>query len=1028
VRRHALLSCVAATAALLCARPALAVDRAQPLDELEHTVFTPREGAPPGITSLAQSRDGFLWIATTTGLFTFDGARFVRFRPADGAALPDEDITVMKADPSGGIWAGTRFGYVYAIRGGQVRRYDGSDGLAAKHSVLGLAIDAQGVAWCGSAYGILRLEGQRWVEVASADGKSVPLRNTDALLADARGQVWALSEAAIFVHRPAARSFEPTRSFRAVNGLILDEAGVAWASTGEGTRPLDDPNGSGGSADPATLLGKGGAGSIGLFDREGSAWGEVGGRYVRLPAAWVKNAAAQPLPVAQTLRPNERQAPVTMLLSFLEDAEGNVWIGTEGGLDRFRSTKFRRLADGGHELGNAAIAAGRDGGLWIMAAPGLLRLEPDGAVTRLPSRDFQRDSGYTHLYAGRDGDAYVGGVRALHRFGPAVSADVPMPSQAPNFVMQAMTEDATGDAWISAVHLGVYRRRNGQWLPGGGIAGVPQQPALMLQSDARGRVWIGYPADMLALVENERARVFGAADGLAVGNVLAVLPADGGAWIGGSKGAAWFDGARFHPILLRDGTAPAGVSGIVATPEGELWLNGRAGVLRIPAPEAERLRRDPQHPVEAETLGIEAGIEGTPPTLRPLPSAARTADGRLWFETSNGLYWIDPKRVARNAVVPHVEIVDVSAGDHHAGAGPLAMLPALTRALRIDYTATSLGAPGRVRFRYRLEGVDAAWQDADDRRQAFYTNLAPGRYDFRVAAANEDGLWNEAGAHVAVEIPAAFWQTRAFALACAAAALAAGWALYLLRLRTLARRAWVRYEDRLRERERIARELHDTLLQGTQGLVLNLQIVAGEMPGADPRRRRLEALLDQADGVIAQARDRVHELRDIGNEGDDLVTVLSAIGADLAASTSTTFELRGAELLPLRADVRSELILVAREALANAFRHAHARRVELEIACEPGGLRLSVRDDGDGIDPRTLADGGRPGHWGLVGMKERADRIGGRLGIHGRPGGGTEIRLELPRRYAFGPRHAGLLAPIQRWLDALRMLPAGGRA
>ncbi len=993
-----LVACLALTSAF-------ASDEPPALSELEHRVFTPRDGAPSGVVALAQSSDGYLWIGTATGLFTYDGVRFRSFGPPLSAALPDADITALEAPRTGGIWVGTRFGKVYFIHDGQVRQYSAAQGLVGDHTIMGLAVDGGGTVWAGTTFGVARLEGEHWVAVPGADGRPIELSGVGSLLADSAGQVWAWTAEGILRHPPGGPAFVPGRRFRSVSGLFADEAGVAWADTVDGTWALD---GSGQGIDAATrehpLRKSDPSVGIGLLDRQGGAWGEASGRYFRVPQAWLRHPGATETPTAEMLAPGERQSDTnSQFISWLEDREGNIWVGTDGGLDQFRATKFRHLMTDGSSTGNGAIARGHDGTLWIMNVSGLKHVRDGTTIERMPAASLENQF-YTHLSIGRDGSLYVGSIAKLTHWRPEGSELIELPDAPPNMAMQACAEDDQGHLWISATRIGVFRRDNGRWVHKGGFDFLPDRPAMSLTADTPGRIWLGYQDNQLALVDHQHAQLFGAAQGLAVGNVLVVLPTESGAWIGGTRGAAWFDGQRFNALQLERGAPLAGISGAVLSGQGDLWLNGVGGVTRIAADELARFRRDPGRVVASETFGAESGIEGAPPNLRPVPTATATADGRLWFETVNGVYWISPAHMARNTVVPHVEVLDVVAGDRHFGPRPAA-LPELTQSLRFDFTATDLTLSQRVHFRYRLQGVDTDWQEAEGRRQAFYTKLPPGRYDFRVIAANEDGLWNESGASVSITIPPAWWQTTWFRALSGLAVLVLLWALYSLRMRALAKRERTRFEDRLRERERIARELHDTLLQGTQGLVLNLQVVAGEMPQGDTRRGRLESLLDEADSVLAQARDRVHDLRDLRADESDLVASLSALGTDLAHGTNIRFSMRVGTALPaLAPDIGTEAFFIAREALTNAFRHARARTIEVEIECVGRTLRVAVNDDGRGIDPQVIADGGRPGHWGMTGMRERAARIQARLDVRGRVHDGTQLLLEIPLRVTLAQR------------------------
>ena len=329
-------------------------------------------------------------------------------------------------------------------------------------------------------------------------------------------------------------------------------------------------------------------------------------------------------------------------------------------------------------------------------------------------------------------------------------------------------------------------------------------------------------------------------------------------------------------------------------------------------------------------------------------------------------------------------------------------LPALIRDLQIDYTALSLVAPEKIRFRYKLEGRDNDWQEVTNRRQAFYNDLPPGNYRFRVMASNNSGVWNETGTYVDFSIAPAYYQTAWFRILVVVALLLVLGALYQLRLRQVARVVRVRMEERLEERERIARDLHDTLLQSVQGLILKFSAVAKQIPPDLPARNALEKTLDHADEVLAEGRDRIRNLRVNSASLSDLPAAFRSVAEETSqgrdAIFKTVVEGRVRDLHPM---VLEEAYCIGREAITNALSHSEGQHVEAEITYDWRQFRLRVRDDGRGIDPKILEAGGRAGHWGLQGMHERAQKIGGQLKFWSRPETGTEVELTVPGATAY---------------------------
>jgi signal transduction histidine kinase len=376
-------------------------------------------------------------------------------------------------------------------------------------------------------------------------------------------------------------------------------------------------------------------------------------------------------------------------------------------------------------------------------------------------------------------------------------------------------------------------------------------------------------------------------------------------------------------------------------------------------------------------------------------------DGKLWFANGTVLQQIDPLHLSRNPVLPPVHIEEIVADRKEYQIQKDLPLPALTRELQISYTALSFVVPQRVQFRYRLEGWENEWQDAGTRRQAFYTNLRPGTYRFHVIACNDDGLWNDVGDVISFTIAPAYYQTRWFEFLCAAVLAVALWVIYLFRLKHATSQIQERLGARMEERERIARELHDTLLQGFQGLMLRFQAVMKTLPAEAPARTMMEQVLDRADEVLLEGRQSVKDLREEGRSDAELSEALRHCGEELAGNYTSLFSVtivgQPKWLSPV---VFKESYRIAREALINAFQHSQAQKIEAEVTYLETELSIRVRDDGIGIDPDTITKG-RAGHWGLSGMRERAQKIAGKLEVWSQVGAGTEVELTIPSRIAY---------------------------
>jgi signal transduction histidine kinase len=631
----------------------------------------------------------------------------------------------------------------------------------------------------------------------------------------------------------------------------------------------------------------------------------------------------------------------------------------------------------------------------------------------------QRDvAEFAAAYRDVDGSLWFGGPSGLaHREGAGFIV-TPLPQEARNLLVQAIVRDSAGSLWVAMSRQGVFRLQNGQWT--GELPELSRPPALVATADQRGNLWFGYINNRIARVHDATVRIFGTGDGLNVGNVFAICARRDHLWIGGELGLGRFDGARFVSVWGASGHAFTGISGIVETETGDLWLNGNIAISHISHLEVEHALRDPSYQPQYEIFDYRDGLMGTATQIRPTPTAFESSDGRLWFATTAGVVSIDPDRIKRNPLPPPVTIWSIGSGDQqYENLSADLRLPIHTTNLQIDYTAGSLTVPERVHFRYKLEGSDRDWQDVGNRHEAVYTNLGPGGYTFRVVAANNDGVWNNTGATIHFTIAAAFNQTKLFYALCALLCLVTLHALYKVRTRQVAAQVRGRLEARLAERERIARELHDTLLQGVQGLMLRFQAVAGRTSQHDPARSLLmEQALERADQILGEGRDRVRELRATAQDEVDLPRALAAEGEQLSITHLAQFRVsaEGArrDLHPI---VREEVLLIAREALGNAFRHSGAKHIEAEVSYGDSVLHMRIRDDGRGISAEVLDTGRKPGHFGLLGMRERAGKIRAQLKIWSKSGAGTEIDLQVPAEVAYrrSPTASRRTWTILRW-------------
>ena len=520
----------------------------------------------------------------------------------------------------------------------------------------------------------------------------------------------------------------------------------------------------------------------------------------------------------------------------------------------------------------------------------------------------------------------------------------------------------------------------------------------VMATDFHGGMWLGLLNGDLALLRSGRLEQQVATHLKAP--VRDILTIDDGAVFGATdKGLVVFRQGATRVLAEKDGLPCDSVNGVTKGEGNSLWLYMSCGLVRVSLPDLERTLQEPEHRVAVEIFDV---FDGVRPGYAPYNRLTRGPDGVLWFANGVSLQTLDPRRADRGVDKLPVHVEQIVADHKPYPATEGLTLPPLTRDVQIDYTATELSVPQRVNFRYRLDGHDKDWTDAQTRRQAFYTDLPPGDYNFRVAASPGGGQWTEIPAGFKFSVPPAFYQTRLFMLLIVATLAVMIWWFVSWRIAQAKRQMRTRFEERHAERERIARELHDTFLQSVHGLMLRFQSVMERIPTTQPARVLMERALDLADDVIAEGRDQVTQLRTLQADQGDLPGALQMIGDELAYEGCASFRLttEGARRI-VDPGVSHELQRIAREAIANAIRHAQASQIDVSLISGRSGLTLNVIDDGRGFDADTVKEHGPPGHWGLKGMHERAASVRGRLVISSRPGAGTAVEITVPGSVAF---------------------------
>jgi len=979
--RHRLAAVLAAT--LLVAGIPAAVG-AGGFADYHHTQWTASNGAPPGVQTMAQTRDGWLWLGTIDGLYRFDGLRFEHY-PLPASRVRTRDlIHALLAAPNGDLVI------AYFYEGVSVLHPDGRfEDLppqpAPVEDVGALAVDADGSLW-SLGKRVMHLVGGRWQVVPTSPGWVS--ENIQRLVADGAGGLWAFNDSGAWRLDRTAGRFDRVAATRGMPLLAPD--GRLWQIGTDATMRLVDATGAGRPAAFAAADSR----VAGQFGADGTLWLPKCPQTVcRVPNAARRTETRWPVRPAITERVAEpSQVSGQDAVAMLEDREGDVWVATENGLDRFRRN---RLLTAGLPGNGVRYSLATDGGSVLASdvqTGTLWRLAPDAAPGAEPGPWI------SVIRNDLDGGVLLGGKRSVWRRRGASVDEIPLPpgpdGKPRDHHLIGFLDDGKV-LWTASPETALIGWRDGHWLPRAAF----NLPPKIYQSATSGRAGSWFATGDGKLVHDLDDKL-ASYDLGPIGVASSIFPGET-LFVSGAGGGAVLREGVLRPLRTRDPGVLRNLSGMVVTPDGDRWLNGFAGLVHVRAADWREAMQNPDVQLRYELFDALDGYPGRAAFENRWPGIV-SADGRnLWLTASGGVARIDLAQLRRNRMPPQAVVLGVEAGDRSWPARGKIELPAGAGQFRILYTAPALRMPERVRFEYRLDGVDGAWLDGGTRRATTYTNVGPGDYVFRVRAVNEDGVPGDVVASLPLRVAPTLVQTTWFRLACAVALVLIGVLLYRYRLRYVTRRLTERLQVKTAERERIARTLHDTFLQTVQGLVLRVDAVAATLPPDAGARRQLEHVLDDASLAIGAGRDQLQELR----AGDahvledvltDAIAKLKLAYGALAVDLHVSGERRA-----LLAPVADEIAEIAREALRNAFAHAHAAHLHVTLEYGRRALVLCVADDGRGMPGPVRRDGAPSGHWGLVGMRERAVRIEAKLDICSGPRLGTAVTLTVPGAHAY---------------------------
>jgi ligand-binding sensor domain-containing protein/signal transduction histidine kinase len=1014
---------IVGVAAVVCVGSASGTDPNRMVSQYIHDSWGTEKGFPGGsVSSIAQTPDGFLWIGTDRGLIRFDGINFRTFEQASPASFAIGPVRKLLVDAQGDLWI--------LLQNTKLLRYrDGTFDLVRGEAENGITALGRGtetaILLSSLAMGVLVYKDGHFSNasesLASAQSRSEgvpefnwstglalhrlmePTATVIALAATDDGKIWlGTQDRGLFYMYGGVVHATAAAAALSVNCVVPIGSRELWVGTNKGVLLWNG----------AELTRKGVPSSLSdvevlsmVEDRDANVWVGTTETVVRIKANGISSF--------------EREAPSTKspATALFEDREGNLWIGGAQHLERLRDSAFVTYSVSGSQSPGAlyvdphdyAWIAPTEGGLWWLNA---------GKYGSVSAAGLAQDVVYSissaqpnSLWLGRQ----HGGLTHLESTHGVLTAKIYTRADglAENSIYSVL-EARDGTIWSGTLAGGVSALQGGHFRNYTTADGLASNTISSIAEGDGGTIWFGTPSGLTQMKANSW-RTYRAADGLPSQDIHCLLEDSAGVlWIGTAEGLAFFSSGEVHKLAAEPESLHKPILGIAEDKSRSLWIATTDHVLQLKRPISHN---NVLTEADVREYGLPDGLHGTEGVRRD-KSVVADSHGRIWFSTNRGLSVVNPDRATVNPMPTLLQIEAVLADGNPLNLkGPITVPPGREK-ITFQFVGLSLANAERVRYRYKLDDFDKTWSEPQAAREATYGNLSAGRYRFRLVASNSDGLWNRAETVLDFRIEPEPWQTWWFRLAAVLCVGLTALVLYHLRLQRLTRLLGVRFEERLAERTRIARDLHDTLLQGIFSASIHFDVANNRLPADSPAKFSMQRGLELLTLVSKEGRNTLLALRPPRSVDGDLAQALSRLRNEFALPADTTFNVvTQGEPRPLGSLLRDEIYLIVREAVFNAFRHSKASNIEAELDYISGNFRALIRDDGCGI-AEDLLQKGRAGHWGLANMRERAERIGGKLEVLSRINAGTEVQLLIPGKLAFGTP-----APTTFWEWLRRLYP-----
>lgn len=962
------------------------------------TNFTLEDGLPDNtVDAITQTDNGLLWVGTESGLASFDGRTFTRISLRIPGAPPPGSVSALIEGSDGDLWVGTDAGVIRIPKADLNDPYlAGSEafrlGPQQSDEVEALFGARDGTIWAGTNHGLYRFDGKRFVGVLSS----------------------------VYV----------SRIHQGLNGRLL------LITNDEFTEYLD-----GRTIRHPGLGARFGVHDDQIFDvfqgADGTMW-------------FGTNYGIRAVRASDVDTPVPWQPAHTSTNRISAGPDETTWVSTGVGLYRTSRAEMSTPAPG---LKARAFDVGKDGDIWIGTnGSGLVHLQRRIVQMYTAANGLPFNNIVMAVLPAQNGHLWIGSNCGLSMFDGKHFHSFAEKDGLKNSCVWSLAQDQERNLWIGTYGGGLFRYRNGVFTQYSTEQGLASPIVFAIRVAKDDSLWVATP-DGLSHVRDGTIRNYTTADGLSSDRILDIHQDHAGTiWVATQGGVDRLASDRFEAVpstpaaaevvarhFVEDSRgnlyttdAPSGVGEIkngrltllndkldleemAETLDRMLWFSSRNGIVRISEEELARAS-DPGRPLDYEVFNRADGLNTTEASVG-VPNVAMTDDGKLWIATVKGLAVIETALLPRTSRKPEIFIAGVNTDGTQSRVGNVLVLPPGMHHVELNLAAVSLANPQRIRLQYRLEGVDAGWLDAGPSRIAVYTNIPAGTHRLLVRGTDSLGNWALPQMIYQVNQRPHFYSTVLFQVIAAILVAILLALFYVQRMRSMVRQTRVMVEQRQLEREAVARDLHDTFLQGVQGLILQFHTGTQQLPPDHPVRARFEEALSQSDRVVLEGRDVLSRLRAKRGTPKDLVDAYAAIGSELHPLGKAHLEvIVDGRTRDLEVVIRDELKKIGREALFNSWRHAQATKIEVEMHFGFFEFRVRFRDDGIGIDPAVLREGCVAGHYGLPGMRERVAKIGGRMSLWSRPGAGTEIEIRIPSAIAYRQSQRNV---NQQWIRKL---------